>query len=226
MVFEAHGMTCVILLERVICFPCLSEYRHQPISALHIPCTAWNITFISMICHFRCCPRLFLHNTCRTSDGSAGGWPRTWAGICKCWGVTISDPDCYVTVGVMFWFTYFSVVFYIHEISIRRRKQWCLRLTVCHTELLSFNYAKVNTVFHSMAPLRTILRTICTPGAWPDSQLVAGDFLSKKSSIVWCHCDYLSAPDRDGVSPNSNLNIKHVWYLRLLIGLPLMWYPR
>ncbi len=76
----------VILLERVICFPCLSEYRHQPIPALHIPCTAWNITFISMICQFHCCPRLFLHNTCRTSDGSAGDWHRTWAGICKCWG--------------------------------------------------------------------------------------------------------------------------------------------
>ncbi len=76
----------VSLLERVICFPCLSEYRHQPIPALHIPCTAWNITFISMICHFRCCPCLFLHNTCWTSDVSAGGWPRTWAGICKCWG--------------------------------------------------------------------------------------------------------------------------------------------
>ncbi len=78
-------VACVILLERIICFLCLSEYRHQPIPALHIPCTAWNITFISMICHFRCCPRLFLHNTCRTSDGLAGGWPRTWAGICKCW---------------------------------------------------------------------------------------------------------------------------------------------
>ncbi len=51
----------VVLLERVICFPCLSEHRHQPIPALHIPCTACNITFISMICHFRCCPRLFLH---------------------------------------------------------------------------------------------------------------------------------------------------------------------
>ncbi len=49
-------------------------------------------------------------------------------------GVTISDPDCYVTVGVMFWFAY-SVVFFIHEIYIRRRKQWCLRLTVCHFQL-------------------------------------------------------------------------------------------
>ncbi len=76
----------VILLECVICFPCLSEYRHQPIPVLHIPCTAWNITFISMICHFHCCPRLFLHNTCRTSDCSAGIVHRTWAGICKCWG--------------------------------------------------------------------------------------------------------------------------------------------
>ncbi len=121
----------VILLERVICFPCLSEYRHQPITALHIPCTSWNITFISMICHFHCCPRLFLHNTCKTSDGSADSWPRTWAGICKCWGVTISDPDCYVTVGVMFWIAYFSVVFFIHKIYIIRKKQWYLRLTVC-----------------------------------------------------------------------------------------------
>ncbi len=74
-----------ILLERDICFPCLSEYGHESIPALHIPCTAWNITFIPMIYHFHYCPRLFLHNTCRT-DGSAGGWPRTRAGICKCWG--------------------------------------------------------------------------------------------------------------------------------------------
>ncbi len=29
-----------ILLECVICFLCLSEYRHQPIPALHIACTA------------------------------------------------------------------------------------------------------------------------------------------------------------------------------------------
>ncbi len=36
-------------------------------------------------------------------------------------GVIISDPDCYITVGVMFWFAYFSVVFCIHEIYIRRR---------------------------------------------------------------------------------------------------------
>ncbi len=41
-----------------------------------------------------------------------------------------------------------------------------------------------------------------------DLRLVASVFfLSKKSSIVWCHYDYLSAPDRDGASPNS---IKHV----------------
>ncbi len=29
-------------------------------------------------------------------------------------------------------------------------------------------------------------------------------FFVQKSSIVWCHYDYLSAPDRDGASPNSN----------------------
>ncbi len=66
-------------------------------------------------------------------------------------GGGVSDPDYYVTVGVMF---YFSVVFFIHEIYIRRRKQWCLRFTVCnfHVKNLLFN-AKVNTVFHSMTSL-------------------------------------------------------------------------
>ncbi len=136
-------MAHVILLERVICFPCLSEYRLQPIPALHIPCTTWNITFISMICHFLCCPLLFLHNTCRTSDGSACSWPRTWAGIryANVGGVTISDPDCFITVGVMLGFAYFSVVFFIHKIYIRRRKQWCLRLTVYHFHVQNSYYS-------------------------------------------------------------------------------------
>ncbi len=98
----------------------LALFRHQHIPELHIM-----ETFISMICHFRCCPRLSIHNTCRASDGSAGVWQRTWAGIrsANVGGVTISDPDCYVTVGVMFWFVYFSVVFFIHEIYIRRMNQ-------------------------------------------------------------------------------------------------------
>ncbi len=48
---HVNSVACIILLVRVICFPCLSEYRDQPIPALHIPCTNWNITFISMICH-------------------------------------------------------------------------------------------------------------------------------------------------------------------------------
>ncbi len=126
-------------MARVICFPSLSEYRHQPIPALHIPCTAWNITFISMICHFHCCPRLFLYNTCRTSDGSAGvEHGRVYANV---GGVHISDPDCNVTVCVMFWISYFSVVFCIHEIYIRRRKQWCLRLTVCHFHVQNSYYS-------------------------------------------------------------------------------------
>ncbi len=107
----------------------------QPIPALHIPCTAWNITFTSMICQYRCCPRLFLHNRCRTSDNSAVQ-VRLAAGIehvrvyANVGGVTISDPNCNVTVGVMVWVAYFSVVFCIHNIYIRRRKQWCLSLYV------------------------------------------------------------------------------------------------
>ncbi len=48
------------------------------------------------LCHAHCTLSLMyaykmstctlLTQTCRTSDGSTGGWPRTWAGICKCWG--------------------------------------------------------------------------------------------------------------------------------------------
>ncbi len=126
----------VILLERVICFLCLSVYRHQPIPTLHIPCTAWNTTFISMICHFRCCPRLFIYNTCRTSDVSAGDCLEQG----QVYGMMgRSDPDCCITVGVMFWFACFSVVFFNHEIYIRR-KLWCLRITVCHFHVQNCYY--------------------------------------------------------------------------------------
>ncbi len=50
----------------------------------------------------------------------------------------------------------FSVVFFIHEIYIRKRKQWCLRLTVCHFHVQNSYYStvKVNIVFHSMASLK------------------------------------------------------------------------
>lgn len=33
-------------------------------------------------------------------------------------------------------------------------------------------------------------------GVWPNSRLLATDFLSKKSSVVWCHYNYFTAPDR------------------------------
>ncbi len=153
-------MARVILLERVICFPCLSEYRHQPSPALHIPCTAWNITFISMICRFCCCPRLFLHNTCRTSDDSAVQvrlvadieHGRVYANV---GGVHISDPNCNVTVSVMFGIAYFSVVFFysqglLEEETVVFEAHW---MSFLCTELLLFNYAKLNKVFYSMAPL-------------------------------------------------------------------------
>ncbi len=63
-----------------------------------------------------------------------------------------SDPDCYGTVGVMFGFACFSVAFFNHEIYMRR-KLWCHCMSFPCIELLLFNYAKVKTVFHSMAPL-------------------------------------------------------------------------
>ncbi len=122
-------------------------------------CTAWDITFISTICHLHCYPRLFLHNTCRTSDGPAGVWSRTWAGIryANVGGVTISDPDCYVTVGVIFWFVYFSVFFYsrdLHKKETMLFEAHCMSFPC--TEIVLLTYAEVNTVFHSMAPLSVL----------------------------------------------------------------------
>ncbi len=72
--------------------------------------TAWNITFISMIRHFLCCPRLFLHNTCRTSDGSAGlEHGRVYANV----GGVTSDPDCYCYVLICL---SFSGLFYSQDL--------------------------------------------------------------------------------------------------------------
>ncbi len=72
-------------------------------------------------------------------------------------GVTISDPDCFVTVGVMFWFAYFSVVFFYSQ-DLHKKEKTMLFEAHCMsfpcTELLLFNYAKVKTVFQSMAPLK------------------------------------------------------------------------
>ncbi len=140
-------MACVILLERLICFPCFSKYRPQPIPAFHITCTAWNITFISIICHFCCCPRLFLHNTCRTSAMQV----RLAAGI-EHGRVSMSDPYCDVTVCVVLirlgWYYAFTRFTWRGNNCV-----WGSHMSFPCTELLLFNYAKVNTVFHSMAHL-------------------------------------------------------------------------
>ncbi len=96
---------------RIICFTCLSKCRHQPIPALHFPCTAWNITFISIICLFAVDLTLFTILAellmIRLAAGLEHG--RVFAHV---GGLTINDPDCYVTIAVMFWFAYFSVVFF------------------------------------------------------------------------------------------------------------------
>ncbi len=77
------------------------------------------------------------------------GWPRTWVGIryANVWGVNINDPECNITVSVMLGFTSFSVVFCTHKIYIRRRKQWCLRLTVCHFHVQNTYYSTMPIQF-------------------------------------------------------------------------------
>ncbi len=57
-------------------------------------------------------------------------------------GVTISDPDCNVTVGVVLIRLFFSGLLHSRDLH-KKWKQWCLRLThgmsfPC-TELLLFN---------------------------------------------------------------------------------------
>ncbi len=103
-----------------------------------------------MICHFHCCPRLFIHNICWTSDDSADGWHRTWTGICKCCGRNYwSYSLCYVLIRL-----FFSGL--LHSWDLHKKKETVVlenRGISFPCELLLFNYAKVNTVFCSMKPL-------------------------------------------------------------------------
>lgn len=88
---------------------------------------------------------LMMHRSCR---------PRTWARYMQIMGAFIYSkmiPTVTSQSVLCSGFTYFSVVFYMHEIYIKRKKQWCSRITVCHFKvqtLLLFNYALVNTIFH------------------------------------------------------------------------------
>ncbi len=110
------------------------------------PCTAHPLHslehYISMICHFAVVLS-FIYNTCRTSDDSAGACleqGRVYEMLGR------SDPNCCVTVGVMFWFACLSVVFFSHKIY-RRRELWCLRLTVCHFHVQNCYYLTVDFYF-------------------------------------------------------------------------------
>ncbi len=89
---------------------------------------------------------LFLHNICRASDDSAGGWSRTWAGTryANVGGVTsdISDTNGCVTVGVMLGFaSFFSGLFYSRNLHKKEEamvfEAHCMPFPC--TELLLFN---------------------------------------------------------------------------------------
>ncbi len=61
---------------------------------------------------------------------------------------------------IMFWFTYFSVVFCIHKIYIRRRRQWCLRLTyviwMYRTVIIQLCQVKYSFPFYGTFKWKTI----------------------------------------------------------------------
>ncbi len=104
----------------------------------------WSAIFVVLTCFFTIPAELLM---VRLAAGIEHG--RVYANI---GGVTISDPDCYVTVGVMFWFAYFSVVFF-YSWDLHKEEETMVFKAHCIsfpcTELLLFNYAKVKTVFHS-----------------------------------------------------------------------------
>ncbi len=65
-----------------------------------------------------------------------------WVGIryANVGGVNINDPDCNVTVCVVLGFASFSVVSFTYEIYTKR-KQCCLRFTVCHFHVQNSYYS-------------------------------------------------------------------------------------
>ncbi len=71
-------------------------------------------------------------------------------GLCKCWG-RISDPDwCYVLIRL-----FFSGLLLARDLHKKEETMVfeAHGMSFPCTELLLFNYGKVKTVFHSMAPL-------------------------------------------------------------------------
>ncbi len=78
------------------------------------PCTSHPLHSLEHYIYFHdlpfcCCPLLFIYNTCRTSDDSDGACLEQGQ-VYEMLGR--SDPNCCVTVCVMFWFACFSVVFF------------------------------------------------------------------------------------------------------------------
>ncbi len=105
-----------------------------------------------MIWHFRCFPRLFIYNTCRTSDGSANacleqGWVYIMMGRSD---PTVTSQSVLCSDSPVFQCSFFKSRD-LHEEETMVSEAHCMSFPC--TELLLFNYAKVKTVFHSMAPL-------------------------------------------------------------------------
>ncbi len=136
--------------------PCTSHPLHSLVHNIyfhHLPFSLLSLSSYYPIACFFTIP-VELQIFCLAS-GIEHGWVYVNVG-----GVTISDPEnCYVTVGVMFWFAYVSVVFFyswdLHEEETMVFEAHGMSFPC--TELLLFNYAKVKTVFHSMAPLTKVV---------------------------------------------------------------------
>ncbi len=69
--------------------------------------------------------------------------------------VHISDPDCNIPVNYVLIHLFFTGL--LHSQDLHKEEETMVFEALCMsfecTELLLFNYAKLNTVFHSMAPL-------------------------------------------------------------------------
>ncbi len=120
-------------------------------------------------------------------------WPRTWAGICyaNVGGVNINDPDCKVRVGVMLGFAFFSGI--LHARDLHKKVETMVfeahGMSFPCAEVLLFNYAKVNTVFHSMASLKYInklFQSLNYRSTHEGNKKVVNVSLRRSSETVFC----------------------------------------
>ncbi len=119
----------------------------------------------SMIWHFRCCRRLFLHNTCTISNDlvvqvrlalNIGGYMQMLGAYILVIPTVTSQS---VLCSDIFQWSFALLHASLHKEGTMLFEAHGMPFPCI--ELLLFNYAKANTVFHSMTPWQTINYDFC-----------------------------------------------------------------